>query len=108
MTRRAVAEADRAAEYIRQFAPQAAVRWFDGLVKAVLSLEEMPRRCPQAPEAERLGVELRQLLYGKRTGVFRIVFRIYDEAQPLPLVRVIAIRHGSRDRLRAEDLGDFD
>src|SRR5690242_256795 len=92
LTPRAVEDADSAAEYIKQFAPEAAQRWFDGLIEAVLSLEEMPQRCPVAPEAERLGIELRQLLYGKRSGRFRIVFRVYEEVQP-PVVRVVAIRH---------------
>jgi plasmid stabilization system protein ParE len=108
LTPRAAADADQAAEYIRQFAPAAAVRWFDGLVQAIFSLEEMPRRCPLAPEAEMLGAELRQLLCGKRSGMFRIIFRIYEEEQPSPLVRVVAIRHGARDRLQAEDFTDID
>jgi plasmid stabilization system protein ParE len=68
LTPRAAADADTTAEYIKQFAPEAAQRWFDGFMQAVLSLEEMPQRCPLAPEAERLGIELRQLLYGKRGG----------------------------------------
>src|SRR5438045_1547157 len=95
LTPRAIADANQAAEYIKQFAPEAAVRWFDGLMQAVLSLEDLPRRCPMAPEARPLGVELRQLLYGERSGRFRIVFRLYDDAQPLPIVRVVAIRHGA-------------
>jgi plasmid stabilization system protein ParE len=106
LTPRAVEDADRAAEYIRQFAPEAAQRWFDGLIEAVLSLEEMPQRCPLAPEAERLGTELRQLLYGRRGGQFRIVFRIFEEIQP-PIVRVVAIRHGARDRITREELEEI-
>jgi plasmid stabilization system protein ParE len=103
LTPRAAADADRATEYIRQSAPEAAQRWFDGLMAAVLSLEEMPRRCPLAPEAERLGIELRQLLYGNRGGRYRIVFRLYEDVQP-PVVRMLAIRHGARERLTREDL----
>jgi plasmid stabilization system protein ParE len=103
LTPRAAADADRAAEYIRHFAPEAAARWLDGLIQTVLSLEEMPRRCPLAPEAETLGVELRQQLYGKRSGMYRIIFCVYEE-QPVPVVRVVAIRHAARDRLKTEDL----
>lgn len=106
LTPRAADDADKAAEYIRQFAPKAAQRWFDGLIQAVLSLEEMPQRCPLAPETERLGIELRQLLYGKRGGLFRIVFRLYEQLQP-PVVRVVAIRHGARDRMTSEELGEI-
>jgi plasmid stabilization system protein ParE len=106
LTPRAVEDADSAAEYIRQSAPEAAQRWFDGLIEAMLSLEEMPQRCPLAPEAQRLGTELRQLLYGKRGGQFRIVFRVYEEVQP-PVVRVVAIRHGARDRITREELEEI-
>jgi plasmid stabilization system protein ParE len=106
LTPRAVADTDGACAYIWQVAPHAATRWFDGLVDAVLSLEEMPRRCPLAPEAEMLGVEVRQLLYGKRAGRYRIVFRIYDDEDPL-VVRVAAIRHGARDRITAEDVEEI-
>ena len=97
---------DAAAAYIKRFSPDAAQRWFAGLTEAVLSLEEMPRRHALAPEADHLGVELRQLIYGKRAGRFRVVFRVYDDAEP-PVVRVAAIRHGARDRLTAEDLQDI-
>ncbi len=104
LTPQAAADADSAAAYIRQFAPAAASRWFDGLMRAVLSLEEMCRRCALAPEAEILGTELRQLLYGRRGGVYRIVFRIYEDLEPT--VRVVAIRHAARRPLQPEDLGD--
>jgi plasmid stabilization system protein ParE len=106
LTPRAADDADSAAAYIRQFAPEAAHRWFTGLMDAVLSLEELPNRCPLAPEAELLGVPLRQLLYGKRWSRFRIVFRVYD--QPEPVVRVVAIRHGARDYMDAEEFDEID
>jgi len=104
LTPRAVSDADSATAYIKQFAPGRAARWFEGLSRALLSLAEMPQRCPLAPEVETLGVELRQLLYGRRTGVYRIIFRIEETAQPEPVVRVIAIRHGAL-ALDPEDVG---
>jgi hypothetical protein len=64
----------------------------------------MPRRCPLAPESELLGVPLHQLLYGKRRNRFRIVFRIYDEAEPV--VRVLAIRHGARAEMRPDEIDE--
>lgn len=68
----------------------------------MLSLSEMPRRCPTAPEAEKLGEQMRQLLYGRRSGVYRIIFRIEEE--PEPVARILAIRHGARECLDPEDL----
>jgi hypothetical protein len=73
---------------------------------AILSLEELPRRCPLAPEAEGLAVELRQLLYGKRAGQYRILSRVYDELDP-PRVRVVAIRHCARAGLTPEEFTEI-
>jgi plasmid stabilization system protein ParE len=73
---------------------------------AVLSLEELPNRCPRAPEAQLLGAPLRQLLYGQRSSSFRILFRVYE--QPEPVVRVVAIRHGARDYLDTEELDEIE
>src|ERR1017187_805447 len=38
-------------------------RWFNGLEKAIYTLERFPRRCPRAPEAGRTNRSLRHLLY---------------------------------------------
>lgn len=73
---------------------------------AVHSLETMPERFPVALESGDFGKELRQALYGKRTGIYRIIFRNYEEAHDDGVVRVICVRHGARDRLRLEDLGE--
>lgn len=104
LTPRAARDADEAAAYIKGFAPEAAARWFAGLKAAVLSLSEFPERCALAPEAELFGMELRQLLYGKRSGIYRILFRV--ETEPEPVVRIIAIRHGARLPLEAQDFGE--
>jgi hypothetical protein len=73
---------------------------------AVYSLEEMPERFPVAPESDDFGVEIRHALFGKRTGVYRIVFRIYKEGAGEGVVRVICVRHGARDRLKPKDLDE--
>ncbi len=101
---RARSDAQAAFEHIRQEAPTHAAKWYQGLEAAIRSLAEMPTRCPLAPEAKKLRREMRQLLYGKRTGVYRIIFRVEEKAEDSPLVRILHIRHGSRDRLRIEDL----
>jgi len=71
---------------------------------AVFSLEHMPERCSLAPESKDFGKDIRQVLYGKRTGVYRIMFCIYGDGPSEGIVRVICVRHGARDRLRPEDL----
>jgi plasmid stabilization system protein ParE len=106
VTPRAIADADAAAKYLRQHAPVQAPAWFSGLIEAILSLEDLPRRCPLAPEAEGLAVEVRQLLYGRRAGQYRILFRIFDELDP-PRVRIVAIRHCARAGLTPEEFAEI-
>ena len=48
----------------------------------------MPERCPVAEdESDQLGITLRQLLYGRRRGVYRILFSIEGETVTLHYVR---------------------
>ena len=68
----------------------AAARWFDGLEKAIRTLERLPRRCPIAPESKKIKQGLRHLLYGS----MRVIYEI-DEARKL--VSVITIRHAAMD-----------
>jgi plasmid stabilization system protein ParE len=72
----------------------AAGRWYDGLKRAILSLEEFPRRCPVTPENKRA----RHLLYGHKPHVYRIIYRVLERKQK---VDVLHIRHGARRRLRS-------
>ena len=45
-------EALDAAEYIARHSPQNARRWYQGLEKAIASLEILPTRCGIAPETK--------------------------------------------------------
>jgi len=72
----------------------AATLWFIGLERAVLTLENHPRRCPVAPETKKAKRELRHLLYGKKPHVYRI---IYEIDQRKKLVHVLTIRHGAME-----------
>jgi len=76
VTDQAEAEAEEAYLWILERAPEAAARWWNGLEEAILSLEEMPARCPLAPENDELEEEIRELLYGKRQHRYRILFTI--------------------------------
>ena len=73
----------------------AAALWFDGLDKAISTLENFPRRCPIIPESKKTKQGLRHLLYSS----MRIIYEI-DEAREL--VRVVAIRHSAMDELKVE------
>lgn len=51
-------------------------RWFLGMHVAIMSLRSLPGRCGVAPESSRFPFEVRQLLYGRKPHVYRILFTI--------------------------------
>lgn len=89
------AERDLAALYdeIHASDSAAALTWYRGLRKAILSLEEMPQRCPSAREDPKL----RNLLYGRRPRVYRVIYRIVERKKR---VEVLHIRHGARQPIK--------
>jgi len=93
----ALAEIDEAYLWLYEQSPAAAARWFRGLRKAIDSLETNPERCSLAPESDAFAGELRQLLYGRRRGVYRILFTVAGDT-----VRVHRVRHGSRRFLKPD------
>jgi toxin ParE1/3/4 len=78
--------------------PGAARRWYQGLRKAILSLEAMPHRCPVV----RKRAQIRELLYGRKPNVYLVLYRIREKDQE---VDVLHIRHGARRRFSASELG---
>jgi toxin ParE1/3/4 len=80
---------------------RAAARWYNGLEKAVHTLESHPDRCPAAPEARKLKRKLRHLLYGKKPHVYRVIYEVDDARQA---VWVFMIRHGAMRKLKPSDL----
>ncbi|HEV2296691.1 MAG TPA: hypothetical protein VGR35_22810 [Tepidisphaeraceae bacterium] len=50
------------------------MRWLDGIEQAIAGLNEFPNRCAIAPETDTIGIEIRQQLYGRRAGGYRILF----------------------------------
>jgi toxin ParE1/3/4 len=79
---------------IDEEAGQAGLRWFNGLRDAVGSLAHLPNRCPLAPENGTFPFEVRQLLYGHKPHVYRILFTVEDDA-----VVILHVRHGRRKPL---------
>jgi plasmid stabilization system protein ParE len=98
-TPRAEADIDAAVLWLNERSPAAAVRWHAEVLSAVRSLETNPERCPLADEAADLGLELRQLLCGRRSRVYRILFTVDGQA-----VTIHRVRHAAQDRLSSEDV----
>jgi toxin ParE1/3/4 len=95
----ALLDAEEYVQFLRQKkgAPEAAERWFRGLVSAIYSLEELPLRCPAVPESIEFPFQLRHLIYHSH----RIIFRLDRAGKTVTIARIY---HGSRQRLQREDV----
>src|SRR5688572_30703107 len=60
-------------------APLRGARWFNGLERAVLSLDQHPRRFPVAPESVDADHPVRVLTYGRKPHTYRSFFTVDDE-----------------------------
>ncbi len=74
----------------------AALKWYLGLKQGILSLEERPNRGP----VMRTRGKLRQLLYGRKPNVYRVIYRVLEKKRQ---VEVLPIRHGARRKPGAKD-----
>jgi plasmid stabilization system protein ParE len=72
-------------------AGETGLRWFQELREAVASLAEFPHRCNLAPEDADFPFEVRQLLYGRKPHVYRILFTTDGDR-----VILLHVRHASR------------
>ena len=70
---------------------EAAQKWYAGLKRQILSLEEFPNQCPVTPEEK----TVRHLLYGRRHGVYRVIYRVLEKKK---VVEVLHVRHGARKK----------
>ncbi len=77
-----------------------ATQWRNALATiATGALEDDPHRYPAADEAADLGLDLRELLFGRGRNVYRVLFTIDGET-----VNVHRVRHAAQDRLQPGDL----
>jgi plasmid stabilization system protein ParE len=95
VTDTAFAEIDDAYQWIKEWAPDAAESWYEGLMTALRSLRQNPRRCPRTFATNRGVSEVRQLIYGRRRGRYRVLFTIHRET-----VTILRVRHGARAPIR--------
>ncbi|MDJ0845188.1 type II toxin-antitoxin system RelE/ParE family toxin [Crocosphaera sp.] len=98
----AEAETDKIFLSISQrLSPERAREWYKGLLKAIKSLEKMPKRCPLARENQYFSQEIRQLLYGKGRNTYRIIFTVIEN-QDSSFVRILHVRHAVQRSLYEE------
>jgi plasmid stabilization system protein ParE len=93
-TSRAEADIHAAFEWIAVDSPQSAAKWRKGLIDAIETLQDFPLSGPLAPESMAFKAEIRQLLYGKEHGVYRILYTVRKQT-----VYILHIRHSARKRM---------
>ncbi len=95
----AEAEVDSAFLLLSQItSPEKARQWYEGLLKAIESLSQMPKRCPLARENKYFSQEIRQVLYGRGRNSYRILFTLV-ESDEMTTVRILHIRHAAQQTL---------
>lgn len=89
ITEPALVDAEDYVRFIRDVRkePDAAERWFRGLVQEIYSLEKLPGRCPIIPEQSDFYFELRHLIYFSH----RIIFRVEPERRRVVIYRSITV-----------------
>ena len=80
-------------DYIHAESSIRAFQWFNGLEDAILSLENHPERGTATRENSRL----RQLLYGNKPHLYRIIYSVRKRSG---VVSVLHLRHGTRHDFR--------
>lgn len=65
-------------------------RWLWMCSESITSLRTMPARCPISIESAAFDVEVRELLFGKKRNVYRILFSI--EGSRVSVLRVRSTR----------------
>ena len=102
---RAFNDLDEIARYIEQRGSlEQAEKWFNGIMAAIRTLENLPHRCRVAEESEELGQEVRLLLYGTRNRQYRVYYSVQETKPSTGTVRIFHVRHWARKRLSTDQL----
>lgn len=70
--------------------PNIAARWWEKALESIFSLEQMPHRCPKAPEDALEERTIRMMIVDQ----FLFLYTVNDEEG---VVRILDCRHGSRE-----------
>jgi len=95
LTGRALRDMEALYEFIKADESESASAWLHELADAIYSLERFPERGTSVPESRKL----RQLLFGKKPNIYRIIFAVDKRNR---IANVLHIRHGARNALPAE------
>jgi plasmid stabilization system protein ParE len=95
----AQADIEAAYLYLRERSESAADRWLGGMESAIASLDSFPQRHGLAREDREFPEEIRQLLYGRRSGRFRVLYVVRGK-----VVHVLHVRHAAQRALQPGEI----
>ncbi len=101
LQRLAVEDLDEATAWAAQRAPTASLRWIERFHATAQTLDSNSQRCPLAREDSKVDIELRELHFGRRPNVFRIIFTVDGSA-----VRILRIRRAQRRWLTQREIDE--
>lgn len=105
---RAFQDLDEIAQYIKQNGSfEQAEKWFNGIIAAIRTLQQMPNRCPMAVESEDVGQEVRLLLHGTRHRRYKIYFSVQERTPSAGTVHVFHVRHWARKDLTSDQVREL-
>jgi plasmid stabilization system protein ParE len=100
VTARAEKDVDTIFEWLAQRSKDGAVRWYHAYLTSLHSLPIQAEGCGIAPEAEKLSIELRQILFKTRSGrIYRSLFVIVGNT-----IHVVGVRGSGQDLAGSGDL----
>ena len=92
VTVRARRDVERVVNAVRTKTPINASRWHARVWASFGRLKYLPSRFGRCDESDDLGLEIREYVFGKRQGAFRVVYLI--DGQTVHILRVIHASHG--------------
>src|SRR5580704_7544084 len=99
ITAKALREIDEALEWYAVRSLRTAVQWYVNLMDAVRDLGDDPERFGLALENEWYPGVLRQMLYGKKRGTYRVLFEVRGDT-----VYILRVRHSAQDLVAPEEM----
>ncbi len=97
---RAERDADTIFDWLAERSLDGAAHWYERYLATLHSLPDRAEECPTAPEADHLGLDLRQALFQTLKGrVYRSLFIIRES-----IIHIVSVRGAGQDLVSADDL----
>lgn len=101
LSRRAVNDLDESYLWAVRHAPFTAAAWRARFYDKLQTLTKNPQRCGFARENRKVPIEIRQLLFGKRPNIYRVLFTLDGG-----VVRILRIRRAQQRFLSRRELDE--